>query len=164
MITNLSSPAGSSINDGICDVFARVSYASLDTAINLILEAGQNPFLAKSDIKSAFRLIPIDSAQYHLLCFEWKGLYYFDACLPMGARSSCAIFESFSTALETFCLVRVYNCLVIISTISYLLEAKRENAKNTCRNSEKFVLTLMFQLRKRRLLDHLRSLNFWFFL
>ena len=100
MITNLSSPAGSSINDGICDVFARVSYASLDTAINLILEAGQNPFLAKSDIKSAFRLIPIDSAQYHLLCFEWKGLYYFDACLPMGARSSCAIFESFSTALE----------------------------------------------------------------
>ena len=100
MITNLSSPAGKSVNDGIPDEFARVSYASLDTAIKLVISRGQGAFLAKSDIKSAFRLLPIAPDDYHLLCFHWENSFYFDACLPMGARSSCALFEEFSSAIE----------------------------------------------------------------
>ena len=100
MITNLSSPAGTSINDGISDEFARVSYASLDTALNLIMRVGPNAFMAKSDIESAFRLLPIASDDQHLLCFKFDNQFYVDRCLPMGARSSCALFEAFSSSLE----------------------------------------------------------------
>ena len=57
-------------------------------------------FFAKSDIQSAFKIIPISPSEYHLLGFKWKEQIYFDRCLPMGTSSSCAIFECFSTAIE----------------------------------------------------------------
>ncbi|CAH3131897.1 unnamed protein product [Pocillopora meandrina] len=58
--------------------------------------------MAKTDVKSAFRIIPIQPADYSLLgtCLKWENLYYFDRTLPMGLTSSCAIFEAVSTALE----------------------------------------------------------------
>ena len=56
--------------------------------------------MAKTDVKSAFRIIPIHPADYSLLGLKWENLYYFDRTLPMGLSSSCAIFEAVSTALE----------------------------------------------------------------
>jgi hypothetical protein len=35
-----------------------------------------------------------------MLGFTWNKLYYYDRCLPMGAGSSCQIFESFSSSLQ----------------------------------------------------------------
>lgn len=86
MITHLSCPEGQSINDGIDDLFATVVYSSVQDAIKLIVNAGREVFLAKADIKSAFRLIPIAPDQYHLLCFKWQNKYYYDKCFPMGVR------------------------------------------------------------------------------
>lgn len=100
MITNLSSPKGSSINDGIVEEFVHVSYGSLEEAIRLICQCGPSPFLAKLDIKHAYRIIPIQPAQYNLLCFRWKGEFFVDRCLPMGARSSAYIFEMLSSAIH----------------------------------------------------------------
>ena len=56
--------------------------------------------MAKTDIKSAFRVIPIHPAHFELLGMKWDNLYYYDQALPMGCSKSCSIFESFSTALE----------------------------------------------------------------
>ena len=101
VIHDLSFPYnGNSINDGIPRDQATVKYASIYDAIKCILSFGNNCYLAKTDIRSAFRIIPISPSNYHLLGFKWKDKYYFDRCLPMGASSSCAIFESLSTALE----------------------------------------------------------------
>ena len=63
--------------------------------------------MAKTDVKSAFRIIPIHPNDYPLLGMKWENLYYFDRCLPMGCSSSCAIFEAFSTALEWLALHRL---------------------------------------------------------
>lgn len=100
MITNLSSPQGKSVNDFISEDFVSVSYGSLVDAIKLIGECGPSPFLAKLDIKHAFRLIPIDPSQYHVLCTKWRDKFFIDRCLPMGARSSSHIFEEFSSAIH----------------------------------------------------------------
>ena len=56
--------------------------------------------MAKTDVKSAFRIIPIHPADYSLLGLKWENLYYFDRTLLMGLSSSCAIFEAVLTALE----------------------------------------------------------------
>jgi len=56
--------------------------------------------MVKTVVKSAFRIIPIHPAEFSLLGIKWDNMYYFDRCLAMGLSSSCAIFESFSTALE----------------------------------------------------------------
>lgn len=63
--------------------------------------------MAKVDIESAFRIIPVSPADRPMLGFRWRGQYFMDAVLPMGCSSSCAIFECFSTALEWVAKVKL---------------------------------------------------------
>ena len=63
--------------------------------------------MAKTDVKAAFRIIPIHPNDFALLGLKWQNLYYFDRWLPMGCSSSCAIFEAFSTALEWLAVHRL---------------------------------------------------------
>ena len=100
LIHHLSYPRGASINDGISSEYSTVSYATIDDAIRLIKRSGRGCYLAKTDIKNAFRIIPIHPDDYHLLGMKWKGEYYYDRCMPMGCRSSCKTFETLSTAVE----------------------------------------------------------------
>ena len=56
--------------------------------------------MAKTDIKDAFRIIPVNPKDYHFLGFTWKGQFYYERCLPLGTSSSCQIFEKLGTALQ----------------------------------------------------------------
>ena len=94
LIHHLSYPAGSSVNDGIPKELATVPYAIIDDAIRLVKSLGNGCFLAKTDIKSPFRIIPITPRDFPLLGIEWQGKFYFDKCLPMGCFSSCQIFDT----------------------------------------------------------------------
>ena len=100
MIIDLSHPSTDSINDNIHDVFAEVNYSSLSDAIKLVIEVGKGAFMAKTDIEKAFRILPLQPEQYHLVCYKWNNLYYHDKAMVMGCRSSCSLFEKFSTSLE----------------------------------------------------------------
>ena len=73
LIHHLSYPYGESVNDGIPRELATVHYTPLSKAIQTIVDYGPNTYLAKSDIKSAFRIIPIHPSDYHLLGFKWGG-------------------------------------------------------------------------------------------
>ena len=100
LIHHLSYPRGSSLNDGISSDYTTVSYATVENTIGLIKSVGPNCFLAKTDVKNAFRLVPIRPEDYDLLRIYWQGQYYYDRCITMGCSSSCKTFEMFSTALE----------------------------------------------------------------
>jgi len=100
LIHHLSYPEGSSVNDSIPYETSSVHYARISDAIQVIKTTGAGCYMAKTDIKSAFRIVPIHPDDYHLLGMKWNDSYYFDRCLPMGCSSSCAIFEAFSTSLE----------------------------------------------------------------
>ena len=56
--------------------------------------------MAKMDIKCAFRIIPVHPLEYPLLGITWANEYYFDRCLVMGLKSSCASLKKFSSSLE----------------------------------------------------------------
>ena len=101
LIHHLSFPCGSSVNDGIPRALCSINYASTADAIKLVKQLGPGCYMAKTDIASAFRIIPIHPCDFHLLGMKWQGKYYFDRCLPMGCSTSCSIFESFSTALDS---------------------------------------------------------------
>ena len=75
LIHHLSYPAGSSVNDGIPKELATVRYATIDDAIRLVKLLGKGCFLAKTDIKSAFRIIPIAPRDFPLLGIEWEVLF-----------------------------------------------------------------------------------------
>lgn len=61
---------------------------------------GRGAELAKCDIKSAFRLLPVHPADFDLLGFAFDGKFYVDRALPMGCSISCSAFECFSSFLE----------------------------------------------------------------
>ena len=100
MITHLSHPKGSSINDGIAHEDATVQYASVGDAIKLVQKAGRHAYMAKTDIENAYRIIPLHPSQFQLTGLKCKDGYIIDRALPMGCRSSAKIFERFSTAIE----------------------------------------------------------------
>ena len=67
---------------------------------------------AKTDVRSAFRLVPLRPDQYCWLIMKAEHLisgqifYFIDKCLPFGASISCAIFQSFSDTLKHILCVK----------------------------------------------------------
>jgi len=100
MIHHLSFPYGGSVNDFIPSEFCSVHYASVDDAIKMIKKIGPGCTLAKTDVRSAFRIIPVHPQDYHLLGMQENGKYDVDCCLPMGLASSSRKFEKLSTVME----------------------------------------------------------------
>ena len=92
LIHDLSYPQGNSINERIPKDFTDISYETLDNVISLLNQFGRDPFVGKTDIKDAFRIIPIHPPCYHLFGFTWNYNFFYDRCLPMGCSESCRIF------------------------------------------------------------------------
>lgn len=99
-IHHLSHPRGFSVNDGISEEFSSVQYSSVSDAISLVRSVGPGAFMAKTDIESAFRIMPIHPSFHFLLGFKFQSQFYYDKTLPMGLASSCQMFETLSSALE----------------------------------------------------------------
>lgn len=100
LIHHLSSPKNMSVNDSIPEEFCTVKYSSIADAIAKLKTIGRHSPFSKTDVKNAFRIIPLNPSFYPFLGLIWDNKFYFDKCLPMGLSESCKIFEEFSTALE----------------------------------------------------------------
>ena len=97
---HLSAPPDSSINDGIDKEEFTLRYATIDDAVQMINRLGSNSLLAKIDIKSAFRTLPVRVEDRELLSICWRQKYYVDCCLPFGLQSALFIFNQYAEALE----------------------------------------------------------------
>ena len=100
MIQNLSYPLGCSINDQIDADYASVRYSTIQEAVNLVDKVGPGAYMSKTDVKNAFRVVPLHPDVHNLFVFHWKGLFYYDLTLPMGCSASCQLFERVSTAVQ----------------------------------------------------------------
>ena len=67
LITDLSSPEGSSVNDGISSELYSLQYTSIDKVAQALRAYGRGALLAKAGIKSAYHLIPVHPDDRHLL-------------------------------------------------------------------------------------------------
>ena len=84
LITNLSSPEGSSVNDGIDKSLCSIRYMSVDDVFNLVKALGKGTLLAKLDLKEAYRVVPVHPEDRPLLGVEWEGRIYTDTALPFS--------------------------------------------------------------------------------
>lgn len=100
LIVDLSHPKGRSVNDGIPKELCSMSYITIDNAIEKIVALGPGTLLAKIDVKSAFRLLPVHPSDRHLLAMEWKEGIFIDTCLPFGLRSAPKLFNVLADLLE----------------------------------------------------------------
>ena len=114
LIHHLSYPKGSSVNDGISPEFCSVRYSTIADAIRHIRAVGTGCFFfSRTDIKNAFRIIPVHPTGYNLLGMKLRDQYYFDKCMPMGCSSSCHTFELFSSTLECMAQIKLHNNHII---------------------------------------------------
>ena len=113
IILDLSSPQGTSVNEGIPSELFSVKYSSFDDAVSIVRDIGIGCFMAKIDIKHAFRLCPVHRSDWPLLGYKWLGKYFFDIRLPFGSRSSPFIFNTFADALN-WILVHKFSLTCII--------------------------------------------------
>ena len=100
LIVDLSSPGGRSVNGGIEPELCSLHYLRLDEVVQQISKAGQGALLAKMDIDSAYRNVPVHPADRPLLGMQWKGSIFFDTRLPFGLRSAPKIFSAVADALQ----------------------------------------------------------------
>ena len=139
LIVDLSYPKGHSINDGIPKHLCSLKYISIDHAVQKILHYGKGTLLAKIDIKSAFRLLPVHPLDRHLLGTMWNNSLYIDTCLPFGLRSAPKLFNLLADLLawvleqkgvET--LHYLDDFLLVGPPASNQCEKNLEEVKSTC--------------------------------
>ena len=91
---DLSAPRGYSVNDAISSDLATLRYVKVEEAARLIATHGKGALLAKLDLHSAYRKVPVHSEDQPLLAINWKGTTYIDHALPFGLRSAPKIFTA----------------------------------------------------------------------
>ena len=67
LIIDLSHPEGGCVNEGIRADLCSLVYCSIDNAVDVILDLGQGSLLAKMDLESAYRNVPVHSTDQSLL-------------------------------------------------------------------------------------------------
>ena len=100
LIVDLSSPDTKSVNAGIEPELCSLQYLRLDKVIAEVARIGRGAQLAKLDIESAYRMIPVHPGDRHLLAVQWAGQTFFDTRLPFGLRSAPKIFSAVADALQ----------------------------------------------------------------
>ena len=96
-------PPGCSVNDGIDPALCSLTYSSVEQVAEVAASYPPGAMLAKIDVESAYRLIPVHPEDRWLQAVEWQGSYYVDPMLPFGLRSAPKIFNAVADALE-WCL------------------------------------------------------------
>lgn len=100
LITHLSHPDNNSVNSYIEPALCKVSYSTLDSILDKIYALGSNVSLAKMDVKSAFRLLIVNPADFDLMGIKFNGYYFVDKALAMGCSLSCKLFNTFANFLQ----------------------------------------------------------------
>ncbi len=100
LIVDLSYPEGHSVNDGLEPELCTMKYTSVDVAVARVLTHGAGTSLAKFDIESAYRIVPVHPDDRPLLGMSWRGRVYIDKVLPFGLRSAPKIFSAVVDAMQ----------------------------------------------------------------
>ena len=100
LITDLSYPPEGSVNEGANPQYCSLSYVTVDTVASVVASFGPGSLMAKVDIESAYRLIPVHPDDHPLLAVTWHGQTFCDGMLPFGLRSAPKIFTAVVDALE----------------------------------------------------------------
>ena len=95
----------SSVNANTPRHLCSITYPEFNDAVLRCLQEGTGCFVAKSDFRSAFRILCIMKKYWRYLIMkakcpiDGKWYYFVDKCLPFGASISCALFQEVSDAI-----------------------------------------------------------------
>lgn len=104
IVMDLSYPPQLSVNSGItASSYLNEPYKlrlpGIDRLCQFILLHGRGCLLYKKDLRRAYRQLPIDPKDYHLLGFTFNGRLYFNTHCPFGLRTSAMICQRTTSAV-----------------------------------------------------------------
>ena len=104
LILDLSSPENNSINDGIdkeeyLGKYGKLTLPSVDALVEKVMQLGRGCKVFKVDLTRGYRQIKIDSGDVHFLGYVFRGKFYFDIALAMGAASSARCCQMVTSAV-----------------------------------------------------------------
>ena len=114
LIHDCSRPAGASVNDYA--PLERVSFQTFDDAVKLLTPGC---YLAKVDLKNAFRSVKVHPSNRDALGLKWvfagdkEATYLIDTCMPFGARRAPSIFHRISQSIKRMMRRRGFDCIVV---------------------------------------------------
>ena len=82
LITDLSHPAGCSINDAIDPDLCSLTYTTVERVAQRAMHLGTGALIAKVNIEAAYCLVPVNTQVRALLGVAWKGSIFMDTMLP----------------------------------------------------------------------------------
>lgn len=143
LIHDCSRPSGNAVNDrALRDKF---SYQTLQEAIENI---SPGDYMAKVDLKSAYRSVRVSQTERELLGISWRfegavdPVYMLDTCLPFGHARSPYVFNELSQAICR--IMRSFGFEFVMAYLDdFLLIAK---SSEECRQALEFLLFLLRRL------------------
>lgn len=130
LIHDLSRP-----NGGINSLAENTSvvYTSVDEVTSLLSEGS---FLAKVDLKTAYRSIPVHKSCYDLTGLSWKfgydteDTFMFDSRIPFGAALGCKVFQSVADSICRMMARRNFKVRAYIDDLICIGDSEQECRAN----------------------------------
>ena len=160
LIHDLSRPFNSSVND-----FATkdaCEYQTLSDAINLLTP---NSYMAKVDLKSAYRSVEIRHDHQILTGIQWtfsgdsKPTMLIDKCLPFGARKSPAAFNRITQSVKRMMERRGYKIIVYLDDF-FMCEDTFEKCLQSFSTLISLLRSLNFRINWKKVIDPCKQLTF----
>lgn len=134
---DLSSPWGSSVNDGINpDKFA-MHYIKLNQIISMVAKHGPGAMMAKFVVEAAYCNVAVHPEDRYLLGMKWHGQFFVDTALPFVLRSVPYILNSVADMVE-WILLNKYNVADLMHYLDDFLTAGPPGSDQCARNLQTF--------------------------
>ncbi len=105
----------------------------MDQIIRLVSQLGRGALMAKFDVESAYRNVPVHPSDRYLLGMKWHNQYYIDLALPFGLRSAPFIFNSIADLVE-WILVHPYGILALLHYLDDFITAGPPDSSQCAHN------------------------------
>lgn len=160
VIHDCSRPPGISLNDN-ADDFPKQSFESVKHAVNLI-EKGF--FMAKVDLKSAYRSVPISSHSQQFTGLRWqmdgKVFYCRDKRLCFGSKRAPGIFHKLTQAVKLMMKGRGYDGIVAYLDDFLIVSPTRQQCTETLGVLLRLLRSLGFMINYNKVVDPCTCLVF----
>lgn len=161
LIHDCSLPVDRCLNS-YAPTFDKQSYESVDTAVSLIKPCA---YMAKIDIKSAYRNVPIHPFSQHATGLQWdfengQHLYLYDSKLPFGGRASPTIFHRISQAIKRMMERRGHHKVVAYQDDFLLVGDTLEECQESWTVMKDLIVALGFPLNEKKLVAPTQTLEF----
>ena len=107
IIVDLSWPRDNSLNANVTEMYDdlhyKLKYPTLDIIRNRLIQLGPTALLFKIDLSRAFRNLPVDPIDVHLLGISFNDNYYIDLSIPFGYVHGSACCQRVTDAIRYIC-------------------------------------------------------------